>query len=248
MPTCFCSTRSSRSATRRSSASASARSSSSSSAAARSSSSRTTPRRSSGCASARCCCARAGSSSTARRTRRSCATGSVLAAEADPAERAAGLREWGSGEATIAGARLRRRRGERAAAVPRRRAVLAPPADRGRERDRAAAAPARAARRGGPARRLGRARHRPASAGPTGTRELRYDVDRLPLSDGRFHLRLGPRGRGGERLLHWLDDALVFLVYPAGEERGVVRLEGSWTAEENSESAMSSRTCPTGPT
>ena len=30
----------------------------------------------------------------------------VLAAEADPAERAAGLREWGSGEATIASARL----------------------------------------------------------------------------------------------------------------------------------------------
>ena len=54
------------------------------------------------------------------------------------------------------------------------------------------------------------------------------------LSDGRFHLRLGLADAGGERLLHWLDDALVFLVYPAGEERGVVRLEGSWAAEKNS--------------
>jgi len=70
----------------------------------------------------------------------------------------------------------------------------------------------------------------------SGTRELRYDIDRLPLSDGRFHLRLGLADAGGERLLHWLDDALVFLVYPAGEERGVVRLEGSWAAEENTES------------
>ena len=78
---------------------------------------------------------------------------------ADPAERAAGLREWGTGEATIVGGAARRGRGRGAAAVPRRRAVLAPAPDRGRERDRAAAAPARAARRGRPARRLGRARH-----------------------------------------------------------------------------------------
>ena len=38
------------------------------------------------------------------------------------------------------------------------------------------------------------------------------------------------------RLLHWLDQALTFVVYPAGEERGVVRLEGSWAAEENTDS------------
>ena len=65
-------------------------------------------------------------------------------------------------------------------------------------------------------------------------------------SDGRFHLRLGLADAGGERLLHWLDDALAFLVYPAGEERGVVRLEGSWAAEENYREPMSSRTAPTG--
>jgi hypothetical protein len=35
----------------------------------------------------------------------------------------------------------------------------------------------------------------------------------------------------GDRLLHWLDDALVFLVYPDGEGRGLVRLEGKWTAD-----------------
>jgi hypothetical protein len=41
---------------------------------------------------------------------------------------------------------------------------------------------------------------------------------------------------GGGRQLHWLDDALTFVVYPAGEERGVVRLRGSWSLEEKSES------------
>ena len=158
----------------------------------------------------------------------------VLAAEADPAERAAGLREWGTGEATIAAARLRRQRGPGAAAVPRRRALLAAAPDRGRERDCAAAAPARAARRGGPARRLGRARHRPRSAGRTARAICATTSHRLPLSDGRFHLRLGLADATGERVLHWLDDALTFLVYPAGEERGVVRLEGSWAAEKNS--------------
>ena len=68
-----------------------------------------------------------------------------------------------------------------------------------------------------------------------GTRDLRYDVERLPLSEGRFHLRLGLADAAGDRLLHWLDDALTFIVYPDGKERGVVRLEGSWAAEPNTE-------------
>ena len=56
----------------------------------------------------------------------------------------------------------------------------------------AAAAPARAARRGGPARRVGRRSTRPRSAGRRpASRALRFDVERLPLADGRFHLRLG---------------------------------------------------------
>ena len=70
----------------------------------------------------------------------------------------------------------------------------------------------------------------------SGGRELRYDVERLPLAAGRFHLRLGLSDASGERLLHWLDDALTFVVYPAGEEGGVVRLAGSWARGENTES------------
>jgi hypothetical protein len=34
-------------------------------------------------------------------------------------------------------------------------------------------------------------------------------------------------------VLHWLDDALSFLVYPDGEGRGLVRLEGTWSADTN---------------
>ena len=129
----------------------------------------------------------------------------------------------------------RRPRGAGAAAVPRRRAVLAPAPDRGGERDRAAAAPARAARRGRPARRVGRARH---GQRRLGGRDARAALRRRPAAAlGR---PLPPAARARRRrpasgVLHWLDDALTFLVYPAGEERGVVRLEGSWAAEQNSD-------------
>ncbi len=157
----------------------------------------------------------------------------VLASEADPAERAAGLREWGTGEATIAAARLVGHEGQERqqflAGEPfslRLRIEaengIAPPQLQLELRDEAGLLVASDV--------LDTARVGWAD----GTRELRYDVDPLPLSDGRFQLRLGLADASGDRVLHWLDDALTFLVYPAGEERGVVRLEGSWAAEQNS--------------
>jgi len=35
-----------------------------------------------------------------------------------------------------------------------------------------------------------------------------------------------------------LADVLGFLVYPSGEQRGVVRLEGSWSLEQKSAAQM----------
>ena len=66
----------------------------------------------------------------------------------------------------------------------------------------------------------------------TQTFAARFEVGQLPLADGRFHVRLGLTDEVGDSLYHWLDDALTFVVYPAGDERGVVRLEGRWTGEE----------------
>ena len=54
----------------------------------------------------------------------------------------------------------------------------------------------------------------------------------LPLADGRFHLRFALREADGGRLLHLLDDALRFVVYPPGAERGPVLLDGRWTLKE----------------
>ena len=67
-----------------------------------------------------------------------------------------------------------------------------------------------------------------------GARDVRFRIGALPLADGRFHLRLGLTDEAGEHVYHWLDDALVFVVYPGDDVRGVVRFEGTWMLGENS--------------
>jgi hypothetical protein len=157
----------------------------------------------------------------------------ALADEIDPAERGAGLREWGSGEASIASAALVGAEGnERLQFLSGEPFVLRvevsspdgvpPPRLQLELRDDAGALIAGEAV---DLRTLG-------WAAGHGTRTATYQIDSLPLAEGRFHLRLGLTDESGERLYHWLDDALVFVVYPGDDERGLVRFEGSWRIEE----------------
>jgi ABC-type polysaccharide/polyol phosphate transport system ATPase subunit len=161
----------------------------------------------------------------------------ALADDANPAERGAGLREWGSGEATIESAVLVGKEGaERlqflsgepfvlqiAVAAP---DGVPPPRLQLELRDDAGTLVAGHAV---DLRGLG-------WVFGNGRRSVRFEIGELPLADGRFHLRLGLTDESGERVYHWLDDALVFVVYPGGDERGVVRFEGRWMLEENSAS------------
>ena len=55
------------------------------------------------------------------------------------------------------------------------------------------------------------------------------EIDRPSLAFGRFRVRLGLMAADG-RTLHQFDDAVAFLVYPDGEERGLVHLGGTWRA------------------
>ena len=157
----------------------------------------------------------------------------TLADETDPAERGAGLREWGSGEATIASAALVGQEGaERLQFLSGEPFALSvsvaatdgipPPRLQLELRDDAGALVAGQAV---DLRELG-------WAAGNGERRIRFDIGSLPLADGRFHLRLGLTDESGDHLYHQLDDALAFVVYPAGEERGVVRFAGSWALEE----------------
>jgi hypothetical protein len=157
----------------------------------------------------------------------------LLAGDHDPAERGAGLKEWGSGEARIESVELLGPEGE-----PRTQFLAGEPL--------ALQLQIATQRPLGPPRvsvELRDASGLLVAGGGHSTAELgwdsdtveltaRFDVDQLPLADGRFHLRLGLADETGEHLYHWLDDALTFVVYPAGEERGVVRLEGRWSGEE----------------
>jgi lipopolysaccharide transport system ATP-binding protein len=159
----------------------------------------------------------------------------ALADDANPAERGVGLREWGSGEASIASAELvGKEGGERLQFLSGEpfalRVIVAapdgmpPPRLQLELRDDAGTLVAGHAV---DLRGLG-------WAGRNGRRSIRFEIGELPLADGHFHLRLGLTDESGEHVYHWLDDALQFVVYPGGDERGVVRLEGRWMLEENS--------------
>jgi ABC-type polysaccharide/polyol phosphate transport system ATPase subunit len=157
----------------------------------------------------------------------------LLADDIDPAERGAGLKEWGSGDARIEGveligpdgaARTQFLAGEPLMLRLRITATrpLPPPRLSLELRDSSGLLVTGSGRSTGD---LGWDDATTALA-------ARFEVDQLPLADGRFHLRLGLTDESGERLYHWLDEALTFVVYPAGDERGVVRMEGRWTGEE----------------
>jgi ABC-type polysaccharide/polyol phosphate transport system ATPase subunit len=157
----------------------------------------------------------------------------LLSLERDPAERNAGLTEWGSGEARIAEVELL------AADGSERRQFLAgePLTLRVRiETDRPLPPPRLSYELRTDAGLLLAAGVQDAGElgweESPGERTLRFDVDRLPLADGRFQLRFGLSDQAGDHLYHWLDDAYRFLVYPDGRERGILRLEGNWSTEE----------------
>ncbi len=157
----------------------------------------------------------------------------LLADERDPAESAAGLREYGSGEMRIVEARLIGPEGEdrqqlasgepltvelRIAAHE----ALPPPRISLELRDEAGMLMAATAQ---DTAALG------WENGP-GERVLRFGVERPPFADGRFRIRFELGDATGRKLYHWLDDAIRFVVYPTEPVRGPVLLDGSWSLEE----------------
>jgi lipopolysaccharide transport system ATP-binding protein len=151
----------------------------------------------------------------------------LLAGERDPEERAAGLKEWGGDVARVehvrllgpdGGERTQLLAGESfsialdiVADTP-----IAPPRLAWELRDDAAILVASGA-------------VSTAELGWNGSATVRFEVDEPPFSEGRLHLRLDLTAEDAETQHHSLDDALVFVVYPADEARGLVRLAGRWS-------------------
>ena len=156
----------------------------------------------------------------------------LLAEEREPDERGAGLSEYGSGEARIAECRLVGPGGEeRKQFSPGEQLTVHVRIDAAEDvpapklswelRDEAGLV-------------LAAGSTRTADIGwRTGASEqrFRFDVESLPLGDGRFRLRLELTDEAGGRLYHWLDDAARFVVYPSDGETGLVRIDGRWSAD-----------------
>jgi hypothetical protein len=157
----------------------------------------------------------------------------LLAADANPEELGAGLREWGSGEARVVAAQLVDAAGE-----PRTQFAAGEPVtvELVVEAQPQVAAPKVSLElRDDGGLVLGTVAQETAELGwngDGGERELRFRLERLPLADGQFHLRVALADSGSGRLLHSFDDALRFFVFPAGEETGAVLLDGTWTMQE----------------
>jgi ABC-type polysaccharide/polyol phosphate transport system ATPase subunit len=156
----------------------------------------------------------------------------LLAAERDPEERLAGLTEWGSGQARVADVELVGADGE-----ARRQFLAGEPLTLrlGLVAEEALEPPRLVYElRGESGLLLAVGTLDTAEVGWTkapGELQLRFDIGRLPLADGRFTLRLGLSDPAGGRLYHQLDDAVSFLVHPGDGEGGLVRLEGTWSRE-----------------
>jgi ABC-type polysaccharide/polyol phosphate transport system ATPase subunit len=154
----------------------------------------------------------------------------MLAGERDPEERAAGLKEWGGEVARVERVRLLGPDGDERSQLLAGEAfaialdvaadtVLAPPRLGWELRDDAGVLVASGA--------VQTSEH--GWNGDTHLLPLRFDTERPPFADGRLHLRVDLVDERGEQQYHSLDDALVFVVYPADEGRGLVRLEGRWS-------------------
>jgi ABC-type polysaccharide/polyol phosphate transport system ATPase subunit len=161
---------------------------------------------------------------------------SHLARDRDPEERSAGLTEWGSGDAritevTLHGAdgeeRLQFVAGEQLAIRLR---VVA-------ERPIPPPVLSFELREWGGALIAGGSHDTGALGWDGGEHVFRFDVDELPVADGRFKLRFGLTSADGAHLYHWLDDALRLYVIPQERTGGLVRLEGRWSREEIGASA-----------
>jgi ABC-type polysaccharide/polyol phosphate transport system ATPase subunit len=155
----------------------------------------------------------------------------LLAGEETPAERAAGLREWGTGEARVTDVRLIGPDGEAPEFVSgdwlalqigvEARQEIPPPTLGVELRDAAGAL-------------LGQSERPLGELGwdGAGRVDVRFEVERLPLVEGRFqfNLTLTDPARGAR--YHSMEKAAEFSVLPQGDSRGFFLLEGDWSLIE----------------
>jgi ABC-type polysaccharide/polyol phosphate transport system ATPase subunit len=151
----------------------------------------------------------------------------MLAAEESPEELRAGLREWGSGEVRVSEVRVEN--ADRLATgdplVVRLRLLVETPVEPPRLslelRDSG----------GGLLGSSALDLDQVGWDGAIGEHGLRFKVDRLPLAEGRFQLGITLTDRAGGKRYHRVDKATEFKVTSSEDIRGLMHLEGEWSAD-----------------
>ena len=154
----------------------------------------------------------------------------MLAAEENPAERGAGLREWGTGEARVASVRLEDGEGQE------RRQFLSgqPFVVRLGIAVAETVTPPRIAIefRDANGSLLGVSEAEADELGwdgSPGSIELLFSSSGLPLADGRFQISVALSHPDSTKQYHRLDPAVEFTVFPDTDQRGWFRFDGDWS-------------------
>ena len=152
----------------------------------------------------------------------------LLAGEENPEERAAGLREWGTGEARIGRVEIVDPDG-----APRHDFVVDDPfVVRLSVNPKAAIDPPHLLieLRNADGVLLSRAERDLGDLGWSGRGEtgIRFEVDRLPLVEGRFQLNVALTDATHSRRFHVIEKAAEFTVHPQEGASGVFALDGEW--------------------
>jgi ABC-type polysaccharide/polyol phosphate transport system ATPase subunit len=154
----------------------------------------------------------------------------LLAEEADPEERQAGLREWGSGEVRITAVRLLDSEGgERNQFASGEPLVL----ELELEAEKEVQPPQVAVEFRDSGVLLGRAVKDTGPLGgvESGSLSLVFELDRLPLAEGSFTLSVAVSDSSEKHLFHRVDDVAAFQVHADRDDvRGTVLLDGRWSA------------------
>jgi hypothetical protein len=67
-----------------------------------------------------------------------------------------------------------------------------------------------------------------------GEASVRFEVERLPLVEGRFQLNVDLTDRARTRRFHHVEKAAEFTMIPHGDARGFFLFDGEWALEQPS--------------
>jgi ABC-type polysaccharide/polyol phosphate transport system ATPase subunit len=157
----------------------------------------------------------------------------MLAADRDPAEREAGLREWGTGEARVTRVRLEGSDGEERSEFTSDEPLVL-------RLSIASETPLPSPKLSVELRDEGGgllgAHEQPAAElgwdGEPGERQLRFELEQLPVLEGTFQFGVSILDAEGDQQYHRIERAAEFVVTPRDGARGWFRFEGRFVPEQ----------------